>query len=98
MGTRKLIDYDAMAEAATYYTNKAQELREMIEAIKSRNAALVGYDWQSETAEAFQERFETDHATKMEVVAEALDDISRFISDYISGETEGDHSQASAIR
>ena len=93
-----LVNYPGMEEAATFYTDRATDLREMTNSIKSRNGQLVSADWNGEAALAFQERFETDHAVNMEKVAQALDEIASFIRKYVSEHQSGDSAQASAIR
>ena len=93
-----LIDYAGMQDAQSKYTAWAEDLRSMKTAISNRNSQLVSAEWNGQSAVAFQERFDSDHALAMEKVAAALDNIATFISNYIANQQNADSEQANAIR
>ena len=93
-----LVVYSGMENAAKYYTDRAGELRDMIKKINGRNEQLVTFEWNGEAAVAFRERFISDHAQKMESVAEALDEIAGFIYNYLKNRQSEDTAQAGQIR
>lgn len=95
MANQSLFVYDGMENAASFYTNKATEIRELVQAIKDRNSQLVSSEWNGDSAVAFQDRFESDHAVKMENIAAALDDISTTITGLVSSRMQWEQEQAS---
>ncbi len=98
MAGQILIVYEGMQNAANYYTQCAEQFRELCTAIINRNEQLVSSEWNGDAALAFQERFSSDHADKIEKVAVALDEISTFITTYIANQQSADSDQAGAIR
>lgn len=95
MASQSLFVYEGMQEAASFYSKKATEIRELIDRINQRNDQLVDSEWNGDSALAFQERFRSDHAKKMESIAESLDDISRTISELVQSRMEWEQEQAS---
>lgn len=92
-----LVVYEGMQDAAGKYTGWASDIRDLCSTIKSRNTQLVSSEWNGQAAVAFEERFSSDHAVAMGKVADALDEISSFITNYIANQQSADQSQAGAI-
>lgn len=92
--SQSLFVYEGMENAASFYTTKAGEIRELCKAIEQRNDQLVSAEWNGDSAVAFQERFKTDHAVKMENLAQALDDVSRTIKGLVASRRAWEEEQA----
>ena len=95
MANQSLFVYEGMESAAHFYEEKAGDIHDLVAAIKRRNDQLVGYEWNGDSAKAFQDRFENDHAVKMEELASALEDISKTIKELVASRREWEQEQAS---
>ena len=79
--SRNLIDYDVISSCKSFYSNKAEQLSELLRDMKSTNTQMLnGFD--NETSHAFVERFDGDHAKAIQNVIASLDDISRYLGEY----------------
>lgn len=94
MANQSLFVYEGMEDAAGFYGEKANEIRDLVKAIKDRNDQLVSSEWNGDSAVAFQQRFESDHAVKMGNIAEALDDIAKTIKGLVSSRLQWEKEQA----
>lgn len=98
MSEQSLFVYEGMRDAANYYDTKAGEIRELCTAIQSRNTQLISSEWNGDSAKAFSERFEQDHAKKLEAIAGALDDISKTIAQLVASRLEWETEQAGKFK
>lgn len=94
MSGQSLFVYEGMRDAANYYGTKAGEIRDLCQAIQRRNSQLISSEWNGDSAVAFSERFESDHAKKLEAIAVALDDISSTINQLVASREEWEAEQA----
>ena len=95
MANQSLFVYEGMEDAARFYGEKATDIRDLVTAIKGRNDQLVSSEWNGDSAVAFQQRFESDHAVKMNNIAEALDDIAKTINELVASRQQWEQEQAS---
>ena len=90
------VDYEVLNTGKTVYANQANEIMEIVKAIKSMNSDL-GQGWSNETARAFIVRIENDHIPKLEKASAAIQDISDYINTYLANWHREDSQGASAI-
>ena len=95
MANQSLFVYEGMLDAASFYRKKANEIRDLVTAIEGRNDQLVSTEWNGDSAIAFQDRFENDHAKKMNDIATALDDIAKTINELVANRQDWEAEQAS---
>lgn len=90
------VDYEVLNTGKTVYANQANEIMEIVKAIKSMNSDL-GQGWSNETARAFIVRIENDHIPKLEKASAAIQEISDYINTYLANRQSEDSQGASAI-
>lgn len=94
MANQSLFYYEGMEDAANFYAKKSVEIMDLVDAIKRRNDTLVNSEWNGDSALAFQERFDSDHAEKMRNISNALEDISRTIKELVASRQQWEQEQA----
>ena len=95
--SQNYVDYEILAQAQSTYSRKAEELQSLLNEIVSMNNTLYPGGWNNLTAQAFVNRFDSDHKVAIEAVIESLMEISNYISRYSANRQEEDSAGASAI-
>ncbi len=90
------VDYDVLGQAETVYANQAAALDDIINTLVKTNSDLQA-GWTNETADAFINRFETDHKVSLQNVRDAIQEISEYISKYAANRQDEDRQGASAV-
>ena len=90
------VDYDVLEQVETVYANQAAALDDIINTLVKTNSDLQA-GWTNKTAEAFINRFETDHKIALQNVRDAIQKISEYISEYAANRQDEDSQGASAV-
>lgn len=90
------VDYDVLEQAKSVYANQAAALDDIINTLVKTNGDLQS-GWTNETAEAFINRFETDHKIALQNVRDAIQEISEYITQYSANRQDEDRQGASAV-
>lgn len=90
------VDYEVLTQGKTQYANQAAAIMDVINQIKSMNANLT-QGWSNETARAFVNRIDNDHIPKLKQASAALEEVSKYINDYLANRQDEDTQGAGAI-
>lgn len=90
------IDYDVLDQAISTYSSEASTIDEVLTILNSMNEELQA-GWTNQTSDAFINRFETEHKIALEKARDSLQEISDYISEYLSNRQDEDAQGASAI-
>ena len=90
------VDYDVLQQAVTTYSNQANAIDDVINALTAMNGELQG-GWTNKTSDAFIARFQSDYKVKLQNIRDAVQEISTYISQYSSNRLADDEASAASI-
>ncbi|MDD2978580.1 MAG: WXG100 family type VII secretion target [Hespellia sp.] len=90
------VDYELLSQAQSVYANQASALDEIINTLTNMNNELQG-GWTNLTAEAFIQRFESDHKVALQNARDSIQEISTYIAQYSANCQDEDQQGASAV-
>ena len=91
------VDYGVLEATSATYSTQAQALDDIMRQLDSANSDLAG-GFKNDTSDAFLERYESEHKKALTELCEALDSISKFLTDYVTNHKEADERTASGVR
>ena len=91
------VDYDVLEQASTTYGNEAAAIDDVIRKLDSMNGTLQE-GWQNQTAEAFINRYETEHKKALMAARDSINEISQYIKNYRAKAIDNDTEGANAVR
>lgn len=90
------VDYDSLSNGQVTYAQQAQAIQDVITRIDAMNSELSG-GWENQSANAFFNRYETEHKPALMKAAESLQNISDFIRKYSADRESEDAANAAQI-
>lgn len=90
------VDYDVLLKGVSTYKAQADQLKQLTQALYNMNGELE-QGWNNKTAAAFIQRFNSDFGPKLTNAAEAIDEISNYINQYLNQRQDEDAENASLI-